>query len=130
VPFAFVLYCANFSEDAMARSYEDLLRRIRELQEQADAMRKREAAGVIKRIREAIAEYKLTPADLFEGQAVSKKPRKKPTKPVVRKERAVKYADKKGNTWKGGGSMPIWLREYVEAGHDIEEFRVKKEKHG
>jgi DNA-binding protein H-NS len=136
----------------MARSYEALMAQIAALQDKANAMRQREADGVIKRIREAIAVYSITAADLYAADGVSLKKvkavaKQKPAKKVVskraqavhsksRKEKvhrgplagvpkAVKYSDENGNKWSGGGSTPRWLREAVQAGHDKEEFRVK-----
>lgn len=46
---------------------------------------------------------------------------------VSRKPVPIRYRDDEGNTWTGRGKQPNWLRAHVEAGHDIEEFRVNEE---
>ena len=46
---------------------------------------------------------------------------------VSRKPVPIRYRDDEGNTWTGRGKQPNWLRAHVEAGHDIEEFRVHEE---
>ena len=133
------------------KTYSAMMKHIAHLQVQAEALRVKEAAGVIKRVREAMEVYGITPEQLDPA----KKPRKKykpraakkakvvarprmilrKTKGTAKKRRAsplagvakrVKYADKNGNTWSGGGSQPIWLREQLAAGKSIDEFLVKK----
>ena len=37
---------------------------------------------------------------------------------------AIKYRDDDGNTWSGRGKHPAWLKEKLEAGHQLEEFLV------
>jgi DNA-binding protein H-NS len=44
-----------------------------------------------------------------------------PTKPPVL---PVKYRSPTGETWRGRGQTPTWLRILEEAGHNREEFRV------
>jgi DNA-binding protein H-NS len=39
---------------------------------------------------------------------------------------AVKYRDKEGNTWAGRGAQPVWLREKLKAGANLEDFAVQK----
>lgn len=113
------------------KTYSAMLRHIAELQKQAEAMRVKEAAGVIKRVQEAMQVYGLTPEDLKvkKPRVVKETPAKvEPEVPKVRKKvtRPAKFADDKGNAWAGGGSMPVWLREQVEQGKSIEEFRIKQ----
>lgn len=50
----------------MAKSIEQLNQQIARLQQQVEAAKAKEASGVIKRIREAIEHYGLTPEQLFE----------------------------------------------------------------
>jgi hypothetical protein len=37
---------------------------------------------------------------------------------------AIKYRDKEGNTWAGRGAQPVWLREKLKAGANLEDFAV------
>jgi DNA-binding protein H-NS len=39
---------------------------------------------------------------------------------------AVKYRDKSGNTWAGRGAQPVWLRDKLKAGANLEDFAVDK----
>ncbi len=38
----------------------------------------------------------------------------------------IKYRDKEGNTWAGRGAQPVWLREKLKAGAQLEDFAVQK----
>ena len=38
----------------------------------------------------------------------------------------IKFRDKEGNTWAGGGAQPVWLREKLKAGAKLEDFAVQK----
>ncbi|MCA0241985.1 MAG: H-NS histone family protein [Proteobacteria bacterium] len=112
----------------MARkSYEQIQRQIEALQAAADKLRRKEVDEVIGRIRQAIDHYGLTAADLGLGRAA----------PVVRKKKAaagrakaapkaspVAYRNEAGQTWAGRGKRPQWLRDALEAGHTLDEFRV------
>lgn len=121
----------------------DLNRKIAKLQKQADAIKNRERKGVIAQIRQAIAQYELTPEDLFSGgSAVSRRGRRagsvslladdvparsrrgKTVEEGTRKPVPVRYRDDAGNTWTGRGKRPNWLRAYIDNGHSIEEFLV------
>lgn len=48
--------------------------------------------------------------------------------PELFEEQIIKFRDPNNpdNTWGGIGKRPNWLREYVEAGRDVEEFRVRR----
>ena len=126
----------------------DLNRKIAKLQKQADAIKNRERKGIIAQIRQAIVDYELTPDDLFSSNGAvirrgrrpaggrlgaaseegSARPRRgRPVGSVSRKPVPIRYRDDEGNTWTGRGKQPNWLRAHVEAGHDIEEFRVNEE---
>ena len=48
-----------------------------------------------------------------------------PVKPAAK--RKIKYRDDRGNTWAGVGQRPRWLVSAMEAGADIEQFRVRGE---
>ncbi len=38
----------------------------------------------------------------------------------------IKYRDKEGNTWAGRGAQPVWLREKLKAGAELEDFAVQR----
>lgn len=137
----------------MAKSYSQLLQERERLEAAIQAARAREVSGVIKRMREAIEAYGLTAQDVFGGVepraktavkqtkakatakpakkvkgAAGKRPPKVKAKahPLQGKKKPVKYADKNGNTWAGGGYKPKWLQDAIDQGHKIEEFLVQK----
>lgn len=56
----------------MARTYRDVLNQIDRLRDEAEALRRKEIAGVVARIQEAIAAYGLTPDDLGFAKAAPK----------------------------------------------------------
>lgn len=113
----------------MAQSYEQIQKRIESLQKEAEQLRKKEVAGVIARIKEAIDVYGLTAADLGLGStravkaAPKAKPGRKPAKKAAGKV-AIKYKDADGNTWTGRGLQPRWLKAALAAGKKLDDFKV------
>ena len=104
---------------------------IAKLQAQAEALRAKEVAGVVARIREAIVHYGLTVADLGLGSAKSKAPKgaaataapKPKAKPAGKKAaRTIKFADGKGGTWSGIGKRPNWFKDALAAGRKPEDL--------
>lgn len=112
----------------MTKTYSQLMKQIDALQREAQEVRRKEIAGVIDRIKEAIKVYGLSAADL--GLAGARAPRAaKPGKKRGRKPAkaaaAPKYADGNGNTWGGRGPRPAWLRAALAAGKQLADFAVK-----
>lgn len=114
----------------------ELKAQIAKLQAQAEALHAEEVAGVVSRIREAIAHYDLTAADLGLGNTKAKaskaaavastagsKGKAAGKKPV----RIIKFSDGQGNTWTGVGKRPNWFRNAVAAGKTPEDLLVKPE---
>ena len=118
----------------MAKSYGQMQKQIAKLQREADALKKKEAADVVARIKEAIQHYELTADDLFGGRgskrsAASKQAANGATKPsrgatLKGKNVAAKYRDENGNTWSARGSQPKWLTAALASGKEIEDFLV------
>jgi len=121
----------------MAKTYSQLTAQIEALRQRAEAAKKKEAAGVIARIKEAIEFYGLTADDLGLGVKVSKaasaptpaskkksklKKAKSQSKPAKKSGAAPKYSDSAGNTWSGMGPKPGWLKEALAAGKALEDF--------
>jgi DNA-binding protein H-NS len=114
----------------MTESYQKIQRQIEALQHQADKLRKKEAEGVVARIKVAIAHYGLTAEQLGLG-GTSKQGRS-----GARAESGTesgtgaglgaspRFADGKGNTWSGRGPRPRWLREAIDGGGSIDAFRT------
>lgn len=104
----------------MAKSYADITKQIENLQKQAEELKRKELAEVIANIKEAIAVYGLTAADL--GLAAKRGPKPGTAKKAGRKKATAKYSDGTGNVWSGRGPRPIWLRDALKAGKALEEF--------
>lgn len=134
----------------MAKTLDQLNQQIARLQEQVKAVKARESAEVVKRIKEAIAYYSLTPADLFGGDTAkpsrakraskparpaasdapaskAKKPRKTiKTRSAAKKASPARFADESGNTWSGKGRPPQWLVKAIAAGKTKDDFAVDR----
>lgn len=117
----------------MAQTYEQLQKRIETLQREAEAIRRKEVAGVVARIKEAITAYGLTAADLglsagAAAPARGRKPRVASAPKAAAKRPAgkvaIKYRDGDGNTWTGRGLQPRWLKAALAAGKKLEDFKV------
>ena len=118
---------ADMSKETGATSAE-LIKRSEELRQQGEALKKKEAPEVMAKIKEAIAHYGFTAADLgLAGvkaktrapQAKKAKPAKSPTVASTVKVKApsvAKYRDDAGHSWTGIGPKPKWLREALAAG--------------
>ena len=107
------------------------------LQVQADALRKKEVAEVIARVKDAIVHYRLTAADLGFGKAagnVGKLPAAVGGKPAKKKRKnaavrsagkAVKFKDDQGHAWGGIGKRPDWFKAALAAGKTPEDLLAK-----
>lgn len=117
----------------MAKTYLALQRDIAKLQKEAEAVRQKEVAGVVGRIKEAINTYGLTAQDL--GLSGAGKPAAKARKaadvtPKGRRgaaaaSRPAKYRDASGNTWGGRGPRPHWLRDALASGKQLQDFATQ-----
>jgi DNA-binding protein H-NS len=116
----------------MTKSLAQLNKQIAALQAQAEAVKKKEAAGVIARIKEAIAHYGLSAADLgLTGKAPkaakaakavkAPKPGRKPGRKKAAKTGVIKYRDGT-NTWTGHGRRPQWYVAAIAAGKKPEDL--------
>ena len=116
----------------MAKTLTQLNAQIAKLQKEVEAVKAKEAIGVIERIKEAIAHYGLTAGDLgfsgrgtkaaeTAGKVVARKKRKKAAK---RPAGVIRYRDEAGNTWTGHGKRPRWYLAALESGKTPEDLEV------
>ena len=129
----------------MPKSLARIEKEIEALEREAEALRKKEAAGVIARIKEAIAHYHLSAQDLGlgseprgrrgvargsrrarpEGRQLSNGSLAKATgAPRRRAGGQVQYKDEAGNTWSGRGRRPEWLKTALQNGKTLEDLRA------
>jgi DNA-binding protein H-NS len=122
----------------MAQTLLQVQRQIEQLRLVEVKLKQAEAAGVIGRMKAAIAAYGFTPEDLFdtrtrttskvnEFQAASKSPTAK-KKSQAKASTGARYADENGNEWVGRGPRPLWLRAEIEAGKSLSDFLIKGRK--
>ena len=117
--------------NVLAQSLARLETEIKKLQRQRDALRKREVAGVVQRIRAAIDYYGLTAADLG-FRSSGRKPNSTGragvanVRKAARKNAPVRFRDEAGNTWSGRGRRPHWFVAALEAGKTESDLAVKQ----
>jgi DNA-binding protein H-NS len=110
----------------MAQTYKQIQKQIEQLQKRAEALRSSEIKGVVDRIKVAVAHYGLTAEDLDLASRIGGAKSKATTKSSrqTKARSAAAFADGSGNAWSGRGPRPHWLRDALNAGRSIEEFRV------
>lgn len=116
----------------MPKSYAQLMKQIDVLQHQAESLKRKEVDGVVKRIKEAIAVYGLSAADL--GLTGSTAGAKRLTglkkRKVTTSSKAgstpgkPKYRDDAGHAWSGKGPRPGWFKAALASGKTLEDLTV------
>lgn len=101
----------------MAKTLAQIQAQIDSLKSEAERIRSAELSEVLARMKAEIATYGITAQQLFGRSVVAKGARKSGTS-------AAAYGDGQGNTWGGRGPRPLWLREALQAGHQLAEFRL------
>lgn len=117
----------------MAKTFLQVQQQIEQLQKEAEQLRKKESGDVLSRIKEAIAVYGFTAADLgiFKEPAkasVVKKSGAKKTPKAARFNATAdtpKFKDDKGNVWSGRGPRPAWFKAALESGKSAEDLLAK-----
>lgn len=102
------------------QSVAEIRKKIEELQAQANDMLRRERDTVIASIKQKMAEFELTVADLGLRSSGGKPAKSKSTA----SKGTVKY--RRGtDQWSGGrGPKPKWVKDVLAKGEDIEKYRV------
>lgn len=103
------------------KTFLEVQKQIQQLQKEADQLRKQEANEVLARIKDAIAVYGFTAADLGVDSAPRGRVRRAAAAKLGRKggkksPAAPKYRDLEGNVWSGRGPRPAWFKAALEAG--------------
>lgn len=118
----------------MAKNLQTLLKQIEHLQKQAETLRSREKGEVVARIKEAIAHYGITAAELFGAMTAGKPARKAAAAKTTGRGRkaaakkpggTAKYTDGNGRTWSGVGKRPNWFKDALAAGKQAEDLLIK-----
>jgi DNA-binding protein H-NS len=126
----------------LGTSLQAINAQIAALQAKAEVIRKQEVGDVVAKIKDAIAHYGLTAADLGLASASPKpanalkapkavKPGRKPGRKAAgavhkpKTARAAKFSDGQGRTWSGIGKRPDWFKAALAAGKTPEELILK-----
>lgn len=121
---------------SMAKSYSQIQTQIKKLQAEAEAVRAKEVAGVVAKIRQAIDHYGLTAHDLgLNGRAPkAAEPATRAAIPATKKFRrsaaakrpagVIKCRDDAGHTWTGHGKRPNWFLAALGSGKSADELLV------
>lgn len=115
---------------AAPRTLADIEQQIETLRKEAAAVRAREVADVVQKIKVAIDTYGLTAEDLglarkrravvATGRGTGKRSGGK-----AKGARPVKYRDAAGHEWVGHGKRPAWFVAALAAGQRPEDLLVK-----
>lgn len=112
---------------ARKRTAQEIDAEIARLQEEREKIREAEKAGVVARMKEAIAYYGITATDLGLG-ATTRKARANVSKAKVpntkRPAGRVKCKDDAGHTWSGYGPKPKWFTDALASGKTEADLRV------
>ena len=118
----------------MTNTYVQLQKQITKLQQEAQALKAKEVAGVVGRIQQAIAHYGLTSDDLFPSAGARKSGRASPsaktagTTQAARKQKRqpapAKYTNGHGKTWNGVGKRPGWFVAALAAGKTAKDLEI------
>lgn len=107
-------------------TYQDFKRQIAELERKAANARKIEVSRVIVAIRKQIAEFDLTPDDLFKNGGKATRVAQ-PRKVVKKAANPPKYEDPvTGKTWTGHGKKPGWIADAISKGASKDDFLIGK----
>ncbi|KCB47951.1 H-NS histone family protein [Bordetella hinzii] len=97
-------------------TYLELKAKAEKLLQEAEELRQKEMAEVINEIKQKMAEYGISTADL----GASKKGGVKKSAGSA----PVKYRGPNGEEWSGRGRSPQWLANAIEGGKKKEDFAV------
>lgn len=122
----------------LGSSLEAINAQIAALQAEAEAIRRQEMGEVVAKIKDAIAHYGLTAADLglvAAARKAGKAPRSaKPGRKqglkaagarAAKPAGVAKYTDGQGRTWSGRGKRPDWFKAALAAGKMPEDLLIK-----
>lgn len=102
-------------------TYQSVRAQIAKLEKQAESLRRNELKNVIAKVREVIAQYGLTAADLGLGGARGGRKLRGAKKARCASAGVAKYRDPAtGQTWTGHGRPPAW----IVAAKDREAFLI------
>jgi DNA-binding protein H-NS len=110
------------SEHVMSE-YQDLLKKIAELEDRASAIRETERSAAIVQIKSLMETFSIQQNELA-GKAAPSLAKKVKNKTATKAP--AKYRDASGNEWTGRGLQPRWLRAELAKGATLESFAIAR----
>jgi DNA-binding protein H-NS len=115
----------------MAKSLDQINKQIQALEREAEAIRSKEKSSVLAQIKESMARYGISAAELDLGRNGAASPGKRgpykkrangaaSAKPIG----TAKYRDDAGNAWSGRGPKPKWFKAALAAGKTPDDLRA------
>lgn len=102
-------------------TYLELKAQAEALMQQAENLRKQEIADVVAEIKQKMAQYGISAADLgFSGGSAKRAGRRAGSSATS----VVRYKSPNGDTWSGMGRQPAWMKEALAQGKNKEDFAV------
>jgi DNA-binding protein H-NS len=109
-----------------------LRQQIADMEKQAAELKKKNRPAVLAQLREQMAAYGITAAELSRPAAKARAPKAPPAKPAASPARAkkpavrspAKYRGPEGQEWSGRGNAPQWLNDLLVGGKTREDFLI------
>ena len=111
----FQLWMTHYKETFMA-TYAELMAQIEKLQVEADKIRRDEKIAAIAQIKSLMTQHDITLNDL--GDKIQKARQAAPIMPKYRDPKSAK-------TWSGRGHQPAWMKNYLAAGKNKDDFLIR-----
>lgn len=116
----------------MAKTLAQIQKEIQALEREAESIRTQEKSSVLVQIKESIARYGITAAELGMGGGGGSAPGAKRGPYKKRGQAAAsakptgtaKYQDGAGNTWSGRGPKPKWFKAALAAGKSPDDLKA------
>lgn len=107
-----------------SKSLTMIERRIRELQAQAEQVRRNQQEG-IEQLRAVIAKYKLVPAHVRMAMGGLGKPRSTRNRPKAKTAPKYRNLDDAAIVWSGRGRRPSWIIAGLKNGRTIDQYLIR-----
>jgi len=109
-------------------SLEKIQQQIKELQEKANELISQKKAEVLAEVIKNIRTYGLTAEECGFSLTAATYSKPKKTTQTSKSKAEPQYRGPNGEEWAGGrGAKPKWIKEILEAGGNIEDYRISKE---
>jgi DNA-binding protein H-NS len=111
------------------KSLKVIERKIRELQSEAEEIRRYEQEG-IERLHDLIQKYRLRPSHLTMAMRSMASRRATPAHPKSKVPPKYRNPNNPAQVWTGRGNKPVWLATALLEGRRIEEFLIRDTREG